>query len=148
MVTKVILRVVIFVSILLPFFAESIHAADYLTPFNQMKEVVLAQGEKSDDGTFVLQRQLNGIEYWMIYFPSDGSIAFGKATSSGSYSWGILYDLEGKFLLLETFMGQLVNLTFVEAEGAIEVASQFVGELEALIGGPSGGPTRANLINV
>ena len=146
MVTKVILRAIVLASCLLPFFVGSIHAADYPLPFSQMKEVVVAQGEKADDGTFVLQKRVTGVEYWMIYFPSDGSVAFGKATNSGSYSWGILYNLEGKSLFLETFLGQIVNLYYVESEGAIELGRQFVMDLQGPDDRPPAEPTKANWI--
>ncbi len=146
--TKAIFTILISVSFLLPFFAGSIHAADYPIPFEKMKEVVLAQGEKDNDGTIVLRKQANEIEYYMIYFPNDGSIGFGKATSSGSYSWGILYDTGGKFVFLETFLGQLVNLYLVEAAGAIEVANQFVTELDALAGNGPGSLIKTNLIKI
>ena len=146
MAARVILRTVICISCLLLFITESIHAADYPLPFDQMKEVVMAEGEKGDDGKLVLKKQVTGIEYWMIYFPDDGSIAFGKATSPRTYSWGILYDLEGKFLFLETFLGQVVNLHYVEAEGAIEVGNQFIKDLEGWAEDSTEKPTEASWV--
>ncbi len=130
MTMKMTLRVLVFAACLLPFIAQSTHAAEYPLPLDRMKEVVLSEGQKSEDGTIVLQKRVTETEYWMIYFPDDGSIGFGKASSSGTYSWGILYDPEGKYLFLETFLGKVVNLYYVQAEGAIEVGNQFIKDLE------------------
>jgi len=54
--------------------------------------------------------------------------------------------LEGKFLFLETFLGQVVNLHYVEAEAAIEVGNQFIKDLEGWAEDSTEKPTEASWV--
>jgi hypothetical protein len=134
---KMILKVILFASLLLANSSAVTYGQELPVPFDRIKALAVTQGQKNDDGAFMWEKTVENVEFWMVYSPSDESIGCGQRTGSGSYSWGIAYGLNGDFQFAEARMGQIVNLLAVEKENAIEIANQFFKELEAVVGNPS-----------
>jgi len=109
---------------------------DFPIPFDRIKAVAIAQGQKNDDGAFTWEKTVENVEYWMVYSPIDESIGCGQRTDSGSYGWGIAYGQTGDFQFVEARIGQIVNFLVIEQENAIEIVNQFFEELEAVVGNP------------
>jgi hypothetical protein len=133
---KIILKIILFASLLLANSSAVSYSQDFPIPFDRIKAVAIAQGQKNDDGAFMWEKTVENVEYWMVYSPSDESIGCGQRTDSGSYGWGIAYGLRGDFQFVEARMGQIVNFLVIGEENAIEIANQFFKELEAAVGDP------------
>jgi len=133
---KMILKIILFASLLFTNSSAVTYGQDFPIPFDRIKAVAIAQGQKNDDGTFMWEKTVENVEYWMVYSPSDESIGCGQRSDSGSYGWGIAYGLKGDFQFVEARMGQIVNFLVIEQENAIEIANQFLKELEGLFGNP------------
>ena len=133
---KMILKIILFGSLLLAHSSAVSHGQDLPVPFDRIKEFAVTQGQKNDEGAFMWEKTVENVEYWMIYSPSDESIGCGQRTDSGSYSWGIAYGLRGDFQFVEARMGQIVNFLVLAQENAIEIANQFFQELEGMVGNP------------
>jgi hypothetical protein len=134
---KMILRIFLFISLLLTGSSAAIHGQDFPIPFDRIKAVAIAQGQEDNQGTFMWEKQVENVEYWMVYSQSDQSVGCGKRTNSGSYGWGIAYGLKGDFQFVEARMGQVVNFLLLEQENAIDIANQFLKELEGLLENPT-----------
>jgi hypothetical protein len=145
---KIILKIILFASLLLANSSAVTYGQDLPVPFDRMKEVAITQGQKNDDGAFMWEKTVENVEYWMVYSPSDQSIGCGQRTESGSYGWGIAYGLRGDFQFVEARMGQIVNLLIIEQENAIEIANQFFKELEAMVGNPLELKTEGKWVNI
>jgi hypothetical protein len=133
---KMILKVILFGSLLLTNSSAVTYGQDLPVPFDRIKEYAITQGQKNEEGTFMWEKTVENVEYWMVYSPSDESIGCGQRTDSGSYGWGIAYGLKGDFQFVEAKMGQIVNFLVIAQENAIEIANQFFKELEAMVGNP------------
>jgi len=147
-----LLRIISNIFVFAPFFlfilVEVTHGQNYPVPLDRIKEVVVTQGKKDNGGSFLWKKEIEDVAYWMVYCPSDGSVAFGKGMGSGFYSWGIAYGLKGEFQFLEAIRGLVITFLVIEAENAIEIADQFFKELETLIGNPLDCPTEGKWIEV
>jgi len=133
---KIIFRIILFVSLLLTGSSAAIHGQDFPIPFDRIRAVAIAQGQEDNQGTFTWEKQVENVEYWMVYSQSDQSVGCGKRMNSGSYGWGIAYGLKGDFQFVEARMGQVVNFLLLEQENAIDIANQFLKELEGLLENP------------
>jgi len=133
---KIILKIVLFASLLLAHSSAVTYGQDLPVPFDRIKEFAVTQGQKNDDGAFMWEKTVENVEYWMVYSPSDQSIGCGQRTDSGSYGWGIAYGLRGDFQFVEARIGQIVNFLVIAQENAIEIANQFFKELEGMVGNP------------
>ncbi len=133
---KMILKIILFASLLLCNSSAVTYGEDLPAPFDRIKELAIAKGEKNEDGTFLWEKSIDNVEYWMIYSTIDESIGCGQRTDSGSYGWGIAYGLKGDFQFIEARMGQIINFLLIEEENAIEIVNQFFKMLEAAIGSP------------
>ncbi len=133
---KMILKIFLFLSLLLTGSSAAIHGQDFPIPFDRIKTVAIEQGQKDNEGTFMWEKQVENVEYWMVYSPSDQSVGCGKRTNTGSYGWGIAYGVKGDFQFVEARMGQVVNFLLLEQENAIDIANQFLKELEGLVENP------------
>jgi hypothetical protein len=140
---KMILRILLFISLLLTGSSVAIHSQELPVPFDRIKEFAITQGQKNEDGAFMWEGTVENVEFWMVYSPSDESIGCGQRTDSGSYGWGIAYGLKGDFQFVEARMGQIVNFLVIGLENAVEIVNQFFKEAEPLIQNskesPSGG---------
>ncbi len=123
------------------------YAENYPIPFDRIKEVTLKQGDRDENGNFIWEIQIEDVEYWTIYFPDDGSVAFGQSSPMGLYSWGVLYTKEG-FLLTETVMGQIINLATIDRNLAMEMANEFLKGPEGSIKDPKEIPVTKSLLKV
>jgi len=94
------------------------------------------------------EKNVENVEYWMVYSPSDESIGCGQRTDSGSYGWGIAYGLKGDFQFVEARMGQIVNFLVIEQENAIEIVNQFFKEVEPLIENSKDSPTDGKWVRI
>ena len=123
------------------------YAENYPIPFDRIKEVAVQEGDKDENGNFTWETQIEDLEYWMIYFPDDGSVAFGQSAPMGLYSWGVPYGNEG-ILLIETLMGQIISLATIDRNLATEMANEFLKGQEESIKNPKEIPTTRNLLKV
>ncbi|MGQ9645416.1 MAG: hypothetical protein ACUVWO_02615 [Thermodesulfobacteriota bacterium] len=130
---KMILKVILFASLLLCSSSAVSYGQEVPAPFDRIKELAITQGQKNDDGAFMWEKTVESVEYWMVYSPIDESIGCGQRTDSGSYGWGIAYGLKGDFQFVEARMGQIVNFLLIEQESAIEIVNQFFKQVETLI---------------
>lgn len=130
---KVILKIVLFASLLLCTSSAVTYGQDLPAPFDRIKEFAITQGQKNGDGTFLWEKTVENVEYWMVYSTIDESIGCGQRTDSNSYGWGIAYGLKGDFQFVEARMGQIVNFLLLEEENAIEIVNQFFKQVEPLI---------------
>ncbi len=130
---KMVLKIVLFASLLLCASSAATHGQDLPAPFDRIKALAITQGQKNEDGAFLWEGSVDHVEYWMVYSPSDESIGCGQKTTSGSYGWGIAYGLKGDFQFVEASMGQIVNFLLIEEEHAIAIVNQFFKQVEGLI---------------
>ena len=130
---KMILKIILFGSLLLAHSSAVSHGQDLPVPFDRIKEFAVAQGQKNDESAFMWEKTVENVEYWMIYSPTDESIGCGQRTDTGSYGWGIAYGLKGDFQFVEARMGQIVNFLVIGLENAIEIVNQFFKEVDPLI---------------
>jgi hypothetical protein len=133
---KIILKVILFASLLLMNSSAVSYGQDLPVPFDRIREFAITQGQQNEDGAFMWERTVENVEYWMVYSPIDESIGCGQWTDSGSYGWGIAYGLKGDFQFVEARMGQIVNFLVIAQENAIAIANQFFKELEAVVKNP------------
>ena len=133
---KMILKIILFASLLLAHSSAVTYDQELPVPFDRIKAFTVTQGQKNDDGAFMWEKTVENVEYWMVYSPSDESIGCGQRTDSGSYGWGIAYGLKGDFQFVEARMGQIVNLLIIAQENAIQIVNQFFKELEGMVGNP------------
>ncbi len=145
---KAISRVFVLALVSVAFFAQIPYAQDYPAPFDRIKELAVTQGKKDNDGCYSWGMETEGVEFWMAHCLTDGSIAFGKGTPSGSYRWGIAYRPQGDYVFLETVMGQVVTALPIESDSAVEAANEFFQELETLMGNQIESPTAGEQIVV
>lgn len=131
------LKVIAFSALFLAFLSQAAPAQEYPAPFDLIKEVAVKQGEKDQSGNFIWARQIEEMQYWMVFAPVDGSVAFGQSTPMGLYSWGVAYGSKGEFQFIETFIGQIANFVLIEGDLAIEIASEFLKELGKWINSPN-----------
>jgi hypothetical protein len=133
---KMVVKIILIASLLLSGSSAVTYGQELPVPFDRIKALAVAQGQKNDDGAFMWEKTVESIEYWMVYSPSDESIGCGQRTDTGSYGWGIAYGLKGDFQFVEARMGQIVNFLVIAQENAIEIVNQFFKELEAAVGSP------------
>jgi hypothetical protein len=145
---KMILKIVLFASLLLCTSSAVTYGQDFPIPFDRIKAIALAQGQQNDDGAFMWEKTLENVEYWMVYSPSDESIGCGQRTSSGSYGWGIAYGLKGDFQFVEARMGQIINFLLIEEENAIEIVNQFFRQVEPLIENLTDSPIEGKWVSI
>ena len=145
---KAISRVFVLALVSMAFFAQIPYAQDYPAPFDRIKELAVTQGKKDNDGCYSWGMETEGVEFWMAHCLTDGSVAFGKGTPSGSYRWGIACGPQGDYVFLEAVMGQVVTAVPVESESAIGAANEFFKEVETLIRNPITSPTGGEQIVV
>ena len=130
---KIILKIILFTSLLLANSSSATYGQELPVPFDRIKEFAITQGQKNQDGAFLWEGTVENVEFWMVYSPSDESIGCGQRTDSGSYGWGIAYGFKGDFQFVEARMGQIVNFLVIGLENAIEIVNQFFKEVEPLI---------------
>ena len=145
---KEISKLVVLALVSMAFFAQIPYAQDYSAPFDRIKELAVTQGKKDNDGCYSWGMETEGVEFWMAHCLTDGSVAFGKGTPSGSYRWGIACGPQGDYVFLEAFMGQVVTALPVESDSAVEAANEFFQELETLMGNQIESPTAGEQIVV
>jgi len=85
---KMILKIILFASLLLIINSSAVtYGQELPVPFDRIKELAIAQGQKNDDGAFMWEGTVENVEFWMVYSPSDQSIGCGQRTDTGSYGW-------------------------------------------------------------
>ena len=145
---KMILKIILFTSLLLVNSSAVTHGQELPVPFDRIKELAVTQGQKNEDGAFLWEGTVENVEFWMVYSPSDESIGCGQRTDSGSYGWGIAYGLKGDFQFVEARMGQVVNFLVIGLENAIEIVNQFFKEVEPLIQNSKESPTEGKGVRI
>jgi hypothetical protein len=145
---KLILKAILFASLLLGNSSTVTYGQGLPVPFDRIKEFAITQGQKNGDGAFMWERTAENVEYWMVYSPGDESIGCGKRTDTGSYGWGIAYGLKGDFQFVEARMGQIVNFLVIGLENAVEIVNQFFKEVEPLIQNSEESPTEGKWISI
>jgi hypothetical protein len=147
-ILKVILKVILFVSLLLATSSAVTYGQELPVPFDRIKEFAVTQGQKNGDGAFMWEKTVENVEYWMVYSPGDESIGCGQRTDSGSYGWGIAYGLKGDFQFVEARMGQIVNFLLIGEENAVEIVNQFFKEVQPLIENSKESPTEGKWVSI
>ena len=133
---KAILKIILFASLLLVNSSAVTNGQELPVPFDRIKGFAIAQGQKNEDDAFLWEGTIENIEFWMVYSPTDESIGCGQRTDSGKYGWGIAYGSKGDFQFVQVKMGQIVNFLVIGEKNAIEIAKQFLKELEEVVGNP------------
>ncbi len=141
------LKILILSLLLIASLFQVTYAENYAIPFELIKEVTLKQGDKDENGNFTWEIQIEDVEYWTIYFPDDGSVAFGQSALMGLYSWGVLSGNEG-FLLIETLLGQIISMSMIDGKLATEMANEFLKGPEGSINKLKEIPAVRNLLKV
>ena len=141
------LKILVLSLLMIASLVQVTYAENYPIPFDRIKEVAVQEGDKDENGNFTWETQIEDLEYWMIYFPDDGSVAFGQSAPMGLYSWGVLYGNEG-FLLIETLLGQIISMSMIDGKLATEMANEFLKGPEGSIKKLKEIPATTNLLKV
>jgi hypothetical protein len=141
------LKILILSLLMIASLVQVTYAENYPIPFDLIKEVTLKQGDRDENGNFIWEIQIEDVEYWTIYFPDDGSVAFGQSALMGLYSWGVLSGNED-FLLIETLLGQIISMSMIDGKLATEMANEFLKGPEGSIKKLKEIPATRNLLKV